>query len=183
MSFHIDKSIPKQVADVMREGYKKVDDLWPISQTISFVSNSGKTRNGYCRRVSKDFYTIAINRDIVNPQDILNVVVHELLHSYPEVFPQGHKGEWRRRAEIVNNIYGLHIQRTANYKRSQTYTKRDPKYRAYCTKCYHSWDYTRAPKWIDRVDKVQCPYCHTNTILLGDVIIVDSYIPKEKNKS
>ena len=181
MSFHIDKSIPKQVADVMREGYKKVDDLWPISQTISFVSNSGRTRNGYCKRVSKNFYTIAINRDIVNPQDILNVVVHELLHSYPDVFGQGHKGEWRRRAEIVNNIYGLHIQRTANYERSQTYTRREPKYHAYCTRCHQGWDYTRAPKWINYVDKVKCPYCRTSTISIGKII--DSFSFKEPKEN
>ena len=180
MSFHIDKSIPKQVADVMREGYKKVDDLWPISQTISFVSNSGRTRNGYCKKVSKDFYTIAINRDIVNPQDILDVVVHELLHSYPEVFPQGHKGEWKKRAEIVNNVYGLHIQRVANYKRSQTYAKRKTNYIATCSKCHSEWEYTRLPKWHSQTDKVKCPYCRAHTISLKGT--TDPFAPREITK-
>ena len=172
MSFHIDPSIPKQVADVMRDGYKKVDALWSISQTISFVSNKGKTRNGYCKRISTDFYKIAINKDIVQPKDILNVVVHELLHSYPDVFGQGHKGEWKKRAAIVNEAYGLHIQRTNNYERSQTYAPKQYKYHAWCTRCHHEWKFARAPRWMNRVEAASCPYCKTHTIQIGKILKV-----------
>lgn len=173
MSFHIDKSIPKSVADVMRDGYQKVDILWPISHTVSFVANKGRTRNGYCKKVSKDFYQIAINKDIVKPQDVLNVVVHELLHSYPEIFSQGHKGEWLKRAKVVNQKYSLNVQRTNSYERSQTYTRRPTKYLIHCTKCHHEWNYRRTPKWINHLNEVKCPYCHTKTIQADQVLKID----------
>lgn len=170
MSLKIDPSIPKPVADVIRDGYQKINALWPISHSVSFVANKGKTRNGYCKKLSNTSYKIAINEEIVQPKDILNVVVHELIHSYPDVFPQGHKGEWVKRAAIVNQTYGLHVQRTNSYERSKTYSKRETKYHIWCTQCHHEWSYSRAPKWINYVEKAKCPYCHTYTIQVGKVL-------------
>lgn len=170
MSIKIDSSIPKSVADVIRDGYNKVSALWPISHSVSFISNKGKSRNGYCKKLSSNSFVIAINKEIVQPKDILNVVVHELLHSYPTVFPQGHKGEWVKRAQIVNKLYDLHVKRTNNYERSKTYTTRPTKYLIWCTGCHHEWSYTRTPKWINSLDKVKCPYCKTTTIQVGKVL-------------
>lgn len=178
MSFHIDSSVPKNIADVIRDGYQKVDALWPISQTVSFITNKGKTRNGYCKKISQNFYTIAINKDIVNSKDILNVVIHELLHSYPTVFSQGHKGEWLKRAAIINKTYNLNVKRTNNYERAEVYPKKKYKYHVWCTCCHHEWNYSKTPKWINSIEKVKCPYCKTHTIQIGSILKEDTFIEK-----
>ena len=169
----INKIIPQSIADIIKDGYTKVNSLWPISHTVSFTFNTGKTRNGYCRKISNTSYLIAINSDLVHKEDILEVVVHELLHSYPELFNQTnskgkrnpHGGEWKRRGEIIRQTYGINVSRTNNFERSQTYKKRETKYRFECSCCHHSWDYTKTPKWINRISEAKCPYCHTKTIV------------------
>ena len=165
----ISNTIPQKVADIIRDGYSKVESLWPISQKVTFMTNKGKSRNGYCRKITETSYQIAINEDLVKPEDILNVVVHELLHSYPQLFNQKdslgrripHGGEWKRRGEIIRKTYGINVSRTNTFERSKTYAK----YHFECSCCHHGWDYSRAPKWMNRISEAKCPYCHTNTIV------------------
>lgn len=165
MSFHIDKSIPKEVADIMREGYTKIDSLWPISHIVSFVANTGKTRNGYCKKISEDFFQIAINKDLVKKEDILEVVCHELLHSYPSIFPEGHKGTWKERARIVQQTYNIQVQRCNNFERSKAYQKAPVKFRFECTQCKTTWDYRKKPKWYGHLNQVGCPHCKKKGII------------------
>lgn len=169
----INNNIPASVVAVIKDGYDKVNALWPISHSVHFINNSGKSRNGYCKKLTKTSYEIAINEDLVKSEDILEVVVHELLHSYPELFDQKnskgkrnpHGGEWKRRGEIVRQTYGINVSRTNSFERSQTYKKRETKYRFECSCCHHSWDYTKTPKWINHISEAKCPYCHTKTII------------------
>lgn len=171
----IDPQISESTKGYIYEAYEKVNALWPIHHKVTFIYNTGKTRNGYCKKHNSRNYTIAINKDIVKKEDIICVSIHELLHSYPEVWSDGHKGEWKQRAAFVNQIYGLNIKRCNTYQRSKTYSKRPVKYLIHCTKCHHEWNYRRTPKWINHLEKVTCPFCHTHTIQADTVVSIDEY--------
>lgn len=165
----IEKSISKSVSTIIQDGYNKLNQLWPIKHSVTFKTNRGRTRNGYCKKISSSSYEIAVNKDLVKKEDILEVVVHELLHSYPDVFSQGHKGEWKKRSQIVQKTYGIQVQRTNSFERSQTYTKNPIKFRFYCRCCGHKWDYRKKPKWYEHITEVKCPYCKGHTIAEREV--------------
>ena len=174
--YHVDNSIPQFIKEAIEEGYRKLDALWPINHTISFVANKGKSRHGYCRKIHDGFYQIAINRELVNKEDAIEVVMHELLHSYPDVWNysvkhrQFHTGEWLKRAMVVNKTYGVKIQRTNSYKKTKSYVK----FRFECSKCHHTWDYAKTPKWMATIQRAQCPFCKTRTIRQIDIKGVDA---------
>lgn len=158
---NISNQLSPNVIKAIREGYHKCDTLWLIKHKVSFKVCSGYRRNGYCKKIDDFTYEIYLNKDLTRYDDILEVVVHELLHSYPTVFNDGHKKVWAERAKIIRKIYNINVQRTNSFERSQTYT---PKYQFQCTKCKHIWDYHRKPKWYDILTSAKCPYCHTQSI-------------------
>lgn len=146
----------------IKEGFQKCEALWPITQRISFHSCTGKSRNGYCRKVTDTSYQIFLNKNLLNEKEIMGVVVHEILHSYPGLIRQGHKGEWARRAAIMNKTYGLTIQRCNTLER----IKQEPKYQFQCSRCKRIWNYAKTPKWIDYIHNASCPTCKTHTIII-----------------
>lgn len=160
----ISKEIPAKFSDIIKDGYQKLNSLWPIDHKVTFKLNSGKTRNGYCHKNSYKSYDIHINKDLVKTEDILEVVVHELLHSYPEVFPQGHRGEWKLRGEKVNKTYGIKVSRCNTFERATTYKTKTVKFKFECTECGHIFNYCKKPKWFDRIAQVKCPFCKTHSI-------------------
>lgn len=163
----IDSQISESTKGYIYEAYEKVNALWPIHHSVTFIYNTGKTRNGYCKKNNSRNYTIAINKDIVKKEDIICVSIHELLHSYPEVWSDGHKGEWKLRAFQVYNNYGIKIKRTNNYERSQNYesTCRPIKHIFQCSLCNKKWKYKKTPKWYKDINKCKCPFCKTKTIV------------------
>lgn len=164
MPLTIDTKLPKHIASVTKDVYQKINSLWPIHQQVYFTTCYGKTRNGSCTRLSSSNYVIRINKDLIRNEDIAEVVAHELLHSYPEVFDQNHKGEWKHRAQVANKTYGFHIKRTNSFERSQTYQRRPIKLQVECILCQRQWNYRKTPKWFAHISKVKCPYCNTETI-------------------
>ena len=160
---YIDPQVPAHMADIIKDGYNKVNALWPINHAVNFILNRGVRRNGCCRKLGKTYYAISINKALAHDDDIREVVVHELLHSYPDVFSDGHTGEWARRAQIVNKKYGLHVQRLNHYDHTEIHP---PKYVVECSSCHHRWDYYRTPVWINNINRAGCPYCKTHTIVL-----------------
>lgn len=63
---------------------------------------------GVCR------YEIDINLNMVEDEAILNTMVHELLHTIK--FNDGHEGEWKKAANIINEKYHLGISRVGDDK-------------------------------------------------------------------
>ncbi len=163
--FIINERITK-FKNIIQNGYEMVNKLWKINQDIEFDSCKGKSINGRCIQVSKNSYKIKINKDLVKDEDVLEVVIHELLHSFPEVYIQGHKGDWKERANIIKQIYNINVKRTNSFEKSKTYNdkKSSKEYHFSCSLCNTIWIYHRKPKWFDRLNKVKCPYCKDTTI-------------------
>lgn len=154
--------------EAIEQGYQMCDNIWPITQTLNFCTCTGRSRNGYCVQMGKNQFDIHINKLLKNSEDILNTVIHEILHSYPETAAQArrgavHKGEWARRAAIIKEKYNINITR-CSYK-EMTATP-DVRYQFGCSTCQRTWNYYSAPKWIHRLKQAKCPICHTTTIVL-----------------
>jgi|SRR5690554_3656201 len=98
------------------ECIEELENLGPsfkITQHINFThTKRSATRFGYCRLDGFDKYRIAINPFLISKDDIKNTIIHEILHSFPDCMT--HKGEWKRRAEIVNSRLNYKITRTSN---------------------------------------------------------------------
>ena len=162
MKYKIAAQFSPMFKKAIAEGVQKCDTLWPITQKIVFDSCKGKSRNGYCKRISDTFYEIHINTDMIVEEEIMTTVIHEVLHSYPTVFSQGHKGEWLNRANVINQKYGLQIQRCNDVEKKLP----DPKFIFKCTNCNYTWNYSKTPKWIHRISACTCSICKTRTIVM-----------------
>jgi len=162
----INKSINK-FESIINKGFTLVNNLWTINHNCEFKKCTGTSRNGLCRRLDDNNYLIKINECLVKEDDILEVVIHELLHSYPEVYKDGHKGEWKVRANEIYKKYGIKVQRTNSFEKSIEKTKRKVSRKVYqfnCWECGRTWYYYRKPKWYNRIDECKCPHCKTYSI-------------------
>ena len=154
--------------EAIEKGYQLCDKIWPITQQLNFYTCTGRSYNGYCVAAGKNQCDIHINRLLKNKEDIVNTVIHEILHSYPETLAQArrgviHRGEWARRAAIIKQKYGINITR-CSYK-EKTIPK-EVKFQFGCSKCQKTWNYYKTPKWIHHMNAAKCPVCHTTTIVL-----------------
>lgn len=84
-------------------------------------------------------YTITISsmllEDGVSVEATYNTMMHELLHCHP--LCRSHTGEWKRRAGLVNNKYGMNIKRTtsAEEKGIEVEEKEKIQYHIICEDC------------------------------------------------
>ena len=164
----INESINK-FEKIINKGYSLVDSLWTINHLCIFKKCSGTSRNGYCKKLDENRYEIAINQNLIKDEDILEVVVHELLHSFPDIYSQGHKGEWKIRASKIYEEFKIKVQRTNNFEKSVKRKHRTSTqiYEFYCSECNATWIYHKRPKWYNRIENCRCPYCKTHTINVG----------------
>lgn len=160
---------------IINKGYELVNNIWEIEHLCIFKKCSGKSNNGKCRKLDLNRYEISINENLVNEEDVLEVVVHELLHSYPDVFSQGHKGEWKIRASKIYKEYGIKVQRTNSFLKIIPENKVRKEYYFECFNCNRTWTYHKHPKWYKDIENVKCPHCKTKSIvefIKGDTIIL-----------
>lgn len=129
----IDSKFSSEFQNCIQIGLAICDKHWAINQELNFVTATGKSRNGWCKILEKGKkYLIGINTGMVKRDDIIQTVVHEVLHSYPETQYDGHTGEWRKRANIINQEYSqLDIQRTNHCEKNEAMFK----YSVTCTAC------------------------------------------------
>lgn len=82
----------------------------PISKDITFKYSSAERKHGSCKydRLTGHFI-ISVSKNIKYDGDMLNTVIHELLHTCPVC--QNHGTLWQAYANVINARYGIKITR------------------------------------------------------------------------
>ena len=109
----------KDLREYFEECRKELDVLGiPYGNIRSVtVNHRAKRRWGQCRRVGTDengnIYDINIKADLLHDEaperGLTETTIHEILHTVPG--GHGHKGAWKKYANIVNGYYGYDITR------------------------------------------------------------------------
>lgn len=151
----------------------------PYSKNVFFIVNTrAKSRWGLCSHLPDGTYRIQISSRLLEngiaPDGAKNTIIHELLHTCPG--GHGHKGEWKRYAQIVNNAYGYNIQRTSSSEEKGVAenTDVDAKYILACSDCGRKWRFNRLTNSLKNYTTWFCPDC------CGVVKLVKGRIPKQK---
>ena len=79
-------------------------------------------------------------------EEIKNTVMHECIHALPECHFVGHKGNWVRIANEVNNKYGYNISRCSSREDKEGLAQAKAQVTRYivkCEKCGHEWNYQK----------------------------------------
>ncbi|MBR3242269.1 MAG: hypothetical protein IKG72_13030 [Bacillus sp. (in: Bacteria)] len=170
----IDPSFPQEYKAYIQVGVAIANKHWPVTQKLTFIPSSGRTRNGWCRKISAGRYRflIGINTSMINPNDVIQTVIHEVLHSYKETYREGHKGEWKKRAAAISAEYpDLHIRRT-NHCEKDVKTLRPFKHFIKCEDCGHVYEYVKMPtkKVIAEIKKGEryCGCCKSHRLIFGN---------------
>ena len=141
-------------------GYK--DELNKKQYQFQFMDSLSVL--GRCRNHGGNRYTIYLNKhhvDISEEKDILNTVMHELIHSLDNCMC--HTGRWKSVANIVNRAYGYNITRTESddeaYNAYYTATKlQRAKYEIKCNCCGATAMYQRKSKAVTDISQHRGTY-------------------------
>lgn len=102
------------------------------------INCRAKARWGLCKKLSDGTYEIeiakALLQDEVDDIAVKNIVIHEILHSYPGCFK--HTGRWKQYADRVNRYLPQYsIKRATSAEEIGIVIRcKEPVYR-YCLKC------------------------------------------------
>lgn len=146
--------VSKRVEDIIKTGIQQLDMLnVPISKNVYFFECGGSSRYGYCTsNKHKGYdYSIAINKYIISDDDILNVAIHELLHTVYNHGATAHKGNWLKWANYVNSHLDIDIRVSSRKRLSEEAYKQRKSRRRY----YDISEYDKKTMEI-----VECPSCH-----------------------
>lgn len=129
---------------------------------------------GQCKRFGRNSFMIRVSEYYLqtdNEDDVRQTLMHEVLHACPDAFSDGHSGLWKRRAVLVNEIFGYHIARLGTASNSGfslvkakagTMSSRNlENYRImYCPQCGASWMHSKNAKCIKNYKSYTCGKCH-----------------------
>lgn len=128
------------------------------------VNNRAIKRWGRCRRSPYGTYEIEISYrlmgDDVDDKATKTTIIHELLHTVRG--GNGHTGEWKRCANLMNKTYGYDIKRTTSCDEKgvaevvSTIKRNGPKYRILCEHCGKVYNYYKRSKIINYF--IESPY-------------------------
>lgn len=168
-----DDSLSDHTCSLLVEAINRMDEVRPIEQSIRFENCTGMSRNGYCRQQSPNSYLIRINKTLINDSDITETTIHELLHSYPDIFPDGHGPLWKALGRQITQRYGIRVTTTAHREKALVKLPQPNPQRHYifhCPSCNRQWFYQRRPKWYmpstHAVNGV-CPHCNVKVVADG----------------
>ena len=125
----------------IEESRKELSKIFPELQNKHYQVQIKPIRNQYANTQLKAngfyyWYVITVNKNWLdkNPpiEHLQNTIFHELLHSCNECMNHGKR--WQNYAQIVNQKYGTHISRTAEYE-EYPYKKPKINYELYCPTC------------------------------------------------
>lgn len=147
------------------------------------VNNRAIKRWGRCRRSPYGTYEIEISYrlmgDDVDDKATKTTIIHELLHTVRG--GNGHTGEWKRCANLMNKTYGYDIKRTTSCDEKgvaevvSTINRNGPKYRILCENCGKVHYYYKRSKAVSRFmceperakRNYRCGHCGvSNTLVL-----------------
>lgn len=171
----------KDVMKLFEDSKAVLDSLdIPYSKRITDVkvNHRAKTRWGcsWCKKIGgKHYYRIEIAasllEDYVPYESAMNTMIHEVLHCHFQ--HRGHKGEWKRCAEIINKAYPQYnITRTASAEEQGVVTDRIAtyKYIITCERCGCVNYYQRKSKVVKLIEHnstaCRCGRCGHNTFKL-----------------
>lgn len=163
----IDPSFTDQFKTCIQVGLGLVNKLWPITQNLYFKPCAGDSRNGWCQypnRRHKGVCVIGINKLLLNENDIVTTVVHEVLHSFKDSQKDHHGGNWKKRVAVMKKTYPelSGLSRCNNYNRDENAYK----YFVKCSDCGLEWKYSRKPYWFDTASaRRRCPDCNTKHLV------------------
>lgn len=146
-------------------------DLSPINSIVDI--SRATSWYGQCKRkAGSNVYQIRISKYHLNNDinAVRETIAHEICHASRTC--KNHDSEWKRRASIMNKVYGYHIERVAgSYINSETNKiekkhldtpKRDSKnvYIIECECCKHQYIRTRMTNSIKHPEHYTCGVCH-----------------------
>jgi len=165
MPYTFDKTIePKHI-----ELIKKAIDICkslnaPVSDNVYFKYHKGSSFYGWCiYEKDSDKYSISINKYIVEDDEIINTVIHELLHTIEIT----HKRKWKYWASIVSNNTNFKITRNAFVKlKDEAYAiankrNNDFKVICYCPFCKRKY-LINSKKIYNHKTSDLCRWCYKN---------------------
>lgn len=153
-----------------KKAIELLNPIMPITQELEWGTMKGKTKLGLCRRLSDTKCLIKINENITNKDVLLNVIIHEILHSYEDTKYCGHKGRWAERAIEVTQKLGIVITRCGNFDKAPTQeeamqvVKKVKLYVFKCTSCGKIYKFKKRPRWFKYVDLMRCGKCKCHSI-------------------
>ena len=158
----VQKIFHKAVAMCDESGYH-ADDLF---QTVGYSRKKNAFATCYTYRDMFGTYSnIKVSKyyaEKANEQQMLNTLVHEVLHA---VYPgESHGGKWAKAAHVMNKKYGLDISRCADYRdengESILNNESLAKYIVKCPKCGQTIYRSRACKITNHPEWFCCSYCN-----------------------
>lgn len=115
------KAMDNNTKQLFEKAIKMCQDAGvPISENITFGLDSAENRHGVCRhnRLTDD-YQITISKYLVNEDDKLNTMLHELCHSCADGHSHGYG--WKCHAYKIYQAYNIILTRCS----SKAHTKVD----------------------------------------------------------
>lgn len=154
----------KQFEKIINRGYDICNNIWPINKILEFGKCTGYSKNGRCKIISNNRFKITINENLIYEEDILEVVVHEILHTYPNCF--NHKTYWLEKASQIKKLHNIKVQRCNSFaKRIKEEKPNGKEYYFECFNCNTEWTYHKRPKWYKDIEHCRCPHCKTYSIV------------------
>lgn len=84
----------------------------PIAKNIKVGYTTADRKHGVCQyNKTTGEFKIKVSKHLVKDEDVLNTVLHELLHTCPGC--QNHGKVWSLYADIINKVYGIKITRVS----------------------------------------------------------------------
>lgn len=145
--------VTKECVDMVKSAGFEVPEIeWKIKK---YKSMYGQTE----KRMGK--YTIKINEYLLeteNEKEIKDTVIHEILHTLPKCM--NHGKEWKNKAMIINNKYGMSISRTGDFKIAKMQENREQiKYIFKCKECGGLVKMKRMSKFVKHPENYKCGKC------------------------
>lgn len=142
-----------------------LNPIMPITQKLEWGTMKGNSTLGLCRRLDDNKCLIKINEKIKDKDVLLNVIIHEILHSYEDTKYCGHKGRWAERAIEVTQKLGIVITRTGHFDKTRPMeealkvAKVAKVHTFQCSCCGHIYKRKIMPSWSKHLDRTRCGIC------------------------
>ena len=157
----------KKTAELLRK------DGIPVSKQISrvVINNRAQKRLGACRKTvdlsGRESYTIEISGIALKcgEKEIMEIIIHELLHTCPECLNHGKK--WKEYASKVHKMTGYRITSTASYENlgiDVPETSPRTVYRIKCRNCGYIYVRKKICPLVKNPGKYRCGKCGSSLL-------------------
>lgn len=120
------------------------------------TSNNNDSGFDYLVQVSR--YTLKNTE-----RSVMNTLIHEVLHACPG--GRGHRGNWKKYADLFNSVYGYNIRRCGGDKTlsdKENLFEGVIRYVIECPSCGRRWYRQKASEFTRHPERWKCGSCKTN---------------------